>query len=200
MARVHDTPQIVVAGAETITAYQPESGAIAWTYQGIPSCCVATVVVADDLCLAAGGWPDRKLICVRLSKSPASDQWVAEKLWESDKSSEAPYVPTPLYHAGKLYVLHDQGIVMCRDATSGKIGWKRRLQGNFNASPILVGDHLLVCNEEGVSSLLDPKSGKIIAENSLSTGLRTSPVPSRSCLLLKTDDHLYCIGGSQDAD
>ena len=119
--RVHGTPQVVVAGAETITAYQPESGAIAWTYQGIPSCCVSTVVVADDLCVAAGGWPDRKLICIRVSKSPDSDKWVPEMLWESDKSSEAPYIPTPLYHAGKLYVVHDQGVVMCRDATSGKI-------------------------------------------------------------------------------
>jgi outer membrane protein assembly factor BamB len=194
VAQVHGTPQVVVAGAETITAYQPESGAIAWTYQGIPSCCVCTIVVADDLCVAAGGWPDRKLTCIRVNKSPDSNEMVPEMLWESGNSSEVPYVPTPLYHAGKLYVVNDRGIVTCRDAISGTIGWKLRLPGNFHASPALIGDHLLVCNVEGVSSELDPDSGEIVAQNSLKTGLRASPTPSDSCLFLKADGELYCIG------
>ncbi len=27
--------------------------------------CAGTVVLADNLCVATGGWPDRKLICIR---------------------------------------------------------------------------------------------------------------------------------------
>lgn len=182
--------------AESITAYQPESGAIAWTYQGIPNCCVSTVVLAENLCVATGGWPDRKLTCIRVNKSPTSDEMTPEMLWETDKASDAPYIPTPLHYAGKLYLVHDQGIVTCRDLVSGKIGWKRRLQGNFNASPVLLGGNLLLSNVEGVSSLLDPSSGKILAQNSLSSGLHASPIPSRSGLFLRADDHLYCIGGA----
>ena len=200
VAEVHGTPQVIAAGAETITAYRPESGATAWTYRGIPSCCVSTVVVADDLCVAAGGWPDRKLTCIRVNKSPQSDEMVPEMLWESGNSSEVPYVPTPLYHAGKVYVVNDQGVITCRNAISGKIDWKRRLEGNFNASPVLVGDHLLVCNDEGRSSMLDPDSGKIVVQNSLKSGLHTNPAPSDSCLFLKADSKLYCIGGLRSAD
>ena len=88
---------------------------------------------------------------------------------------------------------------MCRDATSGKIAWKRRLEGNFNASPTLIGDHLLVSNDVGVSSLLDLASGKVVARNSLPAGLHASPVASGSCLLLKTDEQLYCIGSPRIA-
>jgi outer membrane protein assembly factor BamB len=197
VAQIHGVPQVVVAGAGTITAYQPESGAVAWAYQGVPSCCVCTIVVADDLCVAAGGWPDRKLICIRVNQSADSEKMTPELLWESGKAGETPYVPTPLYHAGKLYVVHDQGIVMCRDAISGKIDWKRRLEGNFHASPVLIGGKLLVCNAEGVSSVLDPDSGEIVAQNLLKSGLRASPTPSDSCLFLKGDGELYCIGSAR---
>jgi hypothetical protein len=200
VAQMHGVPQVIAAGAETITAYQPESGAIVWSYQGIPSCCVCTVVVADDLCMAAGGWPDRKLICIRVNQSPGSDEMVPEKLWQSASASEVPYVPTPLYHAGKLYVVHDQGVVTCRDAISGKIGWKRRLEGNFNASPVMLGDHLLLCNKEGLASVLNPSTGNVIAENSLNSGLRASPIPVESSLFLKTDGELYCVGDLHGAN
>ena len=199
VAAVHGTEEVVVAGAETITAYKPDSGATAWSYQGIPSCCVSTVVVAGDLCISAGGWPDRRLTCVRLNQKSDDGEVRPEKLWEATNSSEVPYVPTPLCHDGKLYVVNDQGVVTCREAASGTILWKRRLEGNFQASPVLVGDRLLLANREGVSSLLDVDSGKVIAQNALSAGLHSSPTPSQALLYLRAENELYCIGEPHEA-
>ena len=65
---------------------------------------------------------------------------------------------------------------------------------------VLVGGKLLVSNDEGKISLVELDSGKVVAENSLSSGLHANPVPSDCCLLLRTDENVYCIDGSFVAD
>ena len=48
--------------------------------------------------------------------------------------STAPYVPTPLFSKGRLYLWGDKGVVTCLHAASGEIIWKERVGGNFSVS------------------------------------------------------------------
>jgi hypothetical protein len=193
VANLNGQEQVVTQGGGEVAAYEPSSGATLWSYQGIPSSCAASPTVGDDLCFASGGWPGRKLVCLRIGKPDAQGKIVPEVVWTLDKAGEVPYVPSPLYHAGKLYLVHDQGVTTCRDATSGKVSWKRRLAGNFWASPTLVGDHVVVVNDAGTAYLLDPANGKIVVENTLPEGAHASPVPVGADLYLRVTGALYSI-------
>jgi outer membrane protein assembly factor BamB len=60
------------------------------------------------------------------------------------------YVPSPLYHNGLLYVLNDDGIITCLDATNGKPHFSQRLGGDYSASPLLLGDRIVLSSEQGL--------------------------------------------------
>src|SRR4029078_11331845 len=68
-------------------------------------------------------------------------------LWKS--TSHMPYVPSPLYDAGVLYIVADWGIASCLDAKSGKPVWVHRLDDDFSSSPVKCGNRTYAANEAG---------------------------------------------------
>ena len=48
------------------------------------------------------------------------------QLW---RTRDSTYVPTPVLHEGRLYVVTDQGFALCLDAKSGELLFKERLPG-----------------------------------------------------------------------
>ncbi len=171
------------------------SGEIIWSHGELPNLSATTVTLGDDYCFASGGWPEPQLTCFRLSSDSNSDQpaITAEALWTLNRASEVPYVPSPLYHDGRLYLIHDQGVAFCLNAETGKSLWKRRIGGNFHSSPLLCGDRLLLTNAEGGVFVLDPKSGKTIAQGEFRAGCAATAAPSGSQLIVRTFDELICV-------
>jgi hypothetical protein len=113
--------------------------------------------------------------------------------WRTGKG--VTYVPSPLYHDGHLYVVNDGGIATCFEAATGNQVWQERLDGNFSASPVLVGDLLHVTNEAGRTFVLKMGSHfEVVAQNDLGDGGFASPAVCRGRIFLRTEHSLYCIG------
>ena len=96
-----------------------------------------------------------------------------------------------------LLVIGDDGIAYCFDAGSGKSLWKKRLRGNFSASPVLAAGHVYVPDEAGTMHVF--KVGdkfEPVAENFLAAGGMASPVICDGRIYLRTDKKLFCIGAS----
>ena len=108
-------------------------------------------------------------------------------------------VPTPTVADGKLYVCTDRGEVACLDVATGNELWRERVEKNrngFSASPILAGDKLYITREDGTTFVLDRgESYRVIATNPLDEFTVATPVFVDGKILLRTYDHLYCIGG-----
>jgi outer membrane protein assembly factor BamB len=47
-----------------------------------------------------------------------------------------------------LYVVNDRGLALCLDARSGETIWTHKLDAEFSASPVLVGDGRNPCSGE----------------------------------------------------
>ena len=58
-------------------------------------------------------------------------------------------IPRRCWSMEQLYMVSDQGVLTCVDATSGKELWRQRLSGNFSASPTLADGKIFLVNEEG---------------------------------------------------
>ncbi|NCA10699.1 hypothetical protein EBR56_02635, partial [bacterium] len=143
-------PILVMAGLERIEAHALATGRTLWGTGGLASTSGATPAIAGDICVATSGFPARAMVALRMdpgSVAPAV-------LWKEDRDSEVPYVPSPLVHEGRLYVVHDDGVAHCRDLATGKVAWKRRVGGAFSASPVLVNGELLCADESGRCTLL----------------------------------------------
>jgi|688.fasta_scaffold03305_5 outer membrane protein assembly factor BamB len=185
----HGEPQVVMAGLERIEAHSLATGRTLWGTGGLASTSGATPAIAEDICVATSGYPTRAMVAVRMDPDGA----VPTVLWKEDRDSEIPYVPSPLVHDGRLYVVHDDGVAHCRDLATGKVAWKRRVGGTFSASPVIVNGELLCADESGRCTLLDLDEGTVQHEFALTGGCFATPVVVRDRLLVRTTQELVAF-------
>ena len=184
--------QMILAGCGELCSYDPATGEPLWHTRGTAEAGVGTAVVAGDLIFASGGYPEKNTIAVDAS---------GKKVWEQNVKS---YVPSMLAHEGYLYMVPDDGIFRCYDASTGTEKWTKRVGGNFRVSPVLSGGHIYTTDMSGRTVVFkaSPDSCEIVAENTLGTECFASPAISSGQLFLRVADAstgsrrewIYCIG------
>jgi outer membrane protein assembly factor BamB len=133
------------------------------------------------------------------------------RLWQNDEL-EGDFYASPIWHAGVLYCVSNEGLLYALDAKTGKVVYRKRLgipsadsppgmeSADIYASLTLTRKHLLLCNDVGHTLVLAPgRQYKQLAHNFLDKGSGASPVPSGKCLFLRGGEKLYCIGPKGDA-
>jgi len=96
---------------------------------------------------------------------------------------------------GLLYMVLDQGKLICFEAKTGQVVWEGKVRGAFSASPVLAGGHIYLPSEAGVTLVF--KAGRqfeLVAENDLADGGFATPTILGGRIYLRTLHHLYCIG------
>jgi outer membrane protein assembly factor BamB len=181
--------EIVMAGLDRIQAVALADGRLLWGSGGVSSTSGATPAVVDDICVATSGFPTRAMVALRTA--PGND--TPAVLWREDRDSEIPYVPSPLVHAGRLYVVHDDGVAHCRDIVTGHVAWKRRVGGTFSASPVVVGNEVLCADESGRCTLLDFDEGSVRHEFAVAGGCFATPIVVRGRLIIRTTAELVAF-------
>jgi len=125
-------------------------------------------------------------------------------VWSKSTSS---YIPTPILHEGRLYVVNDAGFALCVDAATGEDIYRERVIDSgggrgrgkpFYASPVLVGDRLYCVSRRGGTYVIAarPEYQKL-AHNVLSlddSQFHGTPAVLPDGLLLRSDKALYRIG------
>jgi outer membrane protein assembly factor BamB len=179
-------PQIVIAGLERIEAHALATGRTLWSTSGLASTSGATPAVAGDICVATSGFPARAMVALRIDP----ERGPPAVLWKEDRDCEVPYVPSPIVHDGRLYVVHDDGVAHCRDLATGKVAWKRRVGGAFSASPVIVNGEILCADESGRCTLLALDDGTVQHEFALTGGCFATPIVVRDRLIIRTTAEL----------
>jgi outer membrane protein assembly factor BamB len=191
--RLAGKDQLLIAGANLIASYDPDTGKPLWSCKGTSTECVSSIVVEGDLLFATGGYPSKETVCVQGDGS-------GKVLWRVPVGC---FVPSMLVHRGALYGVLDDGIAICWKADSGKETWKERLAGKFSGSPVLAGEHIYVPSEAGKIFVFkaNPDKFELVAQNQLGSGIFASPVICGGRIYLRVaqqtapwQEMLYCIG------
>ena len=112
-------------------------------------------------------------------------------------------VPTPTFLDDRVFICRDngkaKGTLTTLDLKSGKIVDEILLEKNrngFSASPTLAGNHLYVTREDGTTFVVDISGkAKVVSKNTLEDEFTVAtPVLVDGKILLRTYEHLYCIG------
>jgi len=188
--------ELVISGADYVTGHDLVTGKELWRAEGLnpekkqANRMIASPVTFQNLIYV----PSRRspLLAFRAQSPPAS---LPTLLWSTD---DGPDVPTPVSDGALLYVVDDKGIMWCREALTGKVVWgPERLQpGTYSASPVLADGKLYATSEDGVTSVVTAgKEFEVLAVNDLEGYTLSSPAISNGQIFMRTDTHLYCIGG-----
>ncbi|MCF6358534.1 MAG: PQQ-binding-like beta-propeller repeat protein, partial [Draconibacterium sp.] len=95
---------------------------------------------------------------------------------------------------GRMYMVHDRGMVTCLDPKTGTPIWKEKLKGNFNASPIYAAGNIYFINVKGECTIIKPgNSFQKVAENDIKGTVKSTPVFVGDKMILRSDKFLYLI-------
>jgi outer membrane protein assembly factor BamB len=185
--------QMVLAGCNLISSFDPLTGKKLWELSGSTEECVVTAVTDGVRIFASGGYPKNHTMAVFADGS-------GKIAWQNNSRV---YVPSMIQKGGYLYAVMDAGLAICWKADTGEERWKERLGGDFFASPVMVGDRIYASNVGGKTFVFEatPEHFKLLAQNQLGDEAYASPAICGSRIYLRVakrsesrQEFLYCVG------
>jgi len=182
--------QLVTSRGDAAIAFSPTDGKELWRCRYAGHSVVPRPVAADGLVYVCTGYWNPTLIAIRPDGSgDITDSHVAFTVRRG-----VPHNPSPLAAGGRIYMTTDLGILTCVDAKLGKELWRKRLNGNFSASPTLAGGRIYLINEDATPFVIGPGAEyELLATNQLDGRALASPAFVDGAIYLRTDTHLYRI-------
>lgn len=195
-------PELVFALPSELWALNPATGKLRWfATTSLPGNIAPSVVAGTDIVFAFGGFPQLGAVAVKTGGK--GDVSSTHRLWDTRNST---YVPTPVLHEGRLYVVTDQGFALCLDAQTGEQVFKERLPGAsatgrggkpFYASAVLANGNVYAVSRRNGTFVFEAKPQfNLLAHNSFAadaTQFNATPAVSGKELFLRSDKFLYCV-------
>ncbi len=111
-----------------------------------------------------------------------------------------PYVPSPLYYQGRIYLVRDGGMVSCFEAASGKVVYQQeRLKeaaGTYYASPVAAQGHIIFASAEGKVTVVKAGTGQleVVHQTDFKERIFATPALVGNRIYLRTASKLYALG------
>ncbi|MBI5760862.1 MAG: PQQ-binding-like beta-propeller repeat protein [Planctomycetales bacterium] len=192
--RVDGQPQILVSFPHHANAYDPKTGKILWTCDGLGDLVYTSPVIGDGVAVTMGGFHG-PAIAFKLGGSGNVTE--TNRLWQI-KPGNPQRIGSGVI-LGKHMFMANAGppIAQCIVVETGEDLWKERMPGNDNwGSMIHVDGRLYVTNQAGGTNVIAPNVAKfeLLATNELGENSNSTPAFSDGQIFLRTFKHLWCIG------
>lgn len=182
--------------SKTLVGYATADGDVAWqlkvpVHQPIPS------PIAENGRLyvtgGIGGGGHTAAYTLRPDAAP-------EELWSTPQKAD---VSSPVLYRGRLFTISTSGVMVCYDAETGRVVWRRRVgsgPGGFYASLVAADGKIYAPRSNGTTYVISAEDEfRLISESPLPEEMFASPAITEDCLLLRTVAALYCVGDSPPA-
>jgi outer membrane protein assembly factor BamB len=179
--------EVIVQSVKELTAYDPETGSRLWEFQPAALATIPSPVAGPGGLLVSGP----QFLCLRLP----DDGGRPEVAWKSARFKSG-YL-TPLCYRGRLYTVNPVSMLVCADATTGKVAWQERLplEGEMSASPVATDGKVYVTDERGATAVVQVGDRpRLLATNEVGEGVLATPALADGAIFLRSDQHLFCIG------
>ena len=109
-----------------------------------------------------------------------------------------PYVPSPLYYRGRVYLVKNGGLISCFEAQTGRpVYIEERLDalGDYYASPVAADGRIYLASQNGVIVVIAAADElRVLARNELGQALFATPALAGDALYVRTDKTLLAFG------
>ena len=179
---VNNSPQLLLMGNPSFTAYNPNNGEQLWRVE-----CMSGEVAASP-CSAAG-------IVFGASEYAsliAIDATTGKELWKVN--DYLPEVSSPVATKDYVYVATSYGVLACYDAKTGELKHSHELDTEFYSSPMIVEGKLYLFSNHGEMFIFSVNDD-FKQLNKFSTGETTYATPAFTDgrVVVRTESKLYCV-------
>lgn len=188
--KIGDRWELLVMGGNQLDAYDPQTGRQIWFLPGIIGGRTITgPTVGHEMAFVTQGMR-KDLLAVKLGGEGEITR--RSVVW---KESEAtPDTCCPVLWRDLLFTISDNGVAKCYDAYTGNQNWKKRLPGDYKASPVAAEGRVYFLNLHGLMTVVaaNDRYDKL-AENQLDDETEASPAISNGRVYLRGKKFLYAI-------
>jgi outer membrane protein assembly factor BamB len=194
---------VVISGNRTALAYDLKTGETVWSAQPQGGNAIPSAVANGELVFyKGGGQRGGGFQAVKLNAG--GDLTAAPEAIAWSLPSVPTSVSSPLLVGSELYIVGDNGVVSCYNATTGEAHYQnQRLPGayNFKSSPVCAGDRIYLAMEQGdVVVLKRGPTFEVLATVSMGEMLIASPAVAGSELFIRTQTELFCFRQGERSD
>ena len=175
----------------------PLTGEELWRFTGLENPLISTPTTNFGYCFCFTG---KEFVAIRLGGR--GDVTQSHKVWAVPL--EAQFI-SPLYVTGMLFVVTDQGNLICFDWRDGKRIHEQQLSKNSAsyAAPLLSANRIYFPLEsEGVVVCEATSKASLVSQNQIeddSNPVRASLAVSGNRLFLRNEKFVYCLANSKKA-
>jgi outer membrane protein assembly factor BamB len=129
-----------------------------------------------------------------LAIRPGGAAGPAQMVWRFERA--IPYVPSPIYYRGRIYMVKDGGICTSLEAATGKVAKQERLPagGGYYASPVAGAGNIYLASLSGEVTVLSAgPTWEVRATNALGERCAATPAISGGRLYLRTERRLFAF-------
>ena len=187
---VNDRVLVISPGSDGVAAIEPQSGEVVWNFRYTGYSVVPKPIFVDGLVVISTGFDVARMLAI--DPKGSGDITESNLIWEVDRN--VPKTPSMIARNGLIYSISDDGIALCIKAGDGEIQYRKRIGGNYSASPILAGGNLYYTSEAGKTTVLreGPKF-EILSESDLEERTLSTMAIWNNSLLIRTDDAVYRV-------
>lgn len=184
---------VISPGSDIVQALRPDDGTVVWSvkYEGFSV--VPKPLYHRGRVLICTGFGPTSLLCIDpTGRGDVTDTHVVWKI----KSQNVPETPSLVAIGDQVIMASDDGIASAVDLATGDELWKKRLGGNYSASPLVAGDRVYFQSEQGEASnfRVGERPGEVNRAE-LPGRVFASYAIIDSDLLIRTEHALYRISG-----
>lgn len=131
---------------------------------------------------------------VAIKPGGAGDVTQSHVLWTHTKV--IPYIPSPLFYKGSLFLIKNGGILNVLDAATGKPTKQDRAggTGDYYSSPVAGDGKVYLISQRGDLSVISGEADwKILHRAKFGEDVHATPAIVDGCIYVRTAGHLYCF-------
>lgn len=194
--------EILIVGADCVTAHDPNTGAELWRFGGWNPTShqawrvIPPVVIIDNKIVFCTPQGTSRTIAINTGGS--GEIGTTHKAWENTQVKSD--VPAPLVYDNDLFVLdgdYRKGLNRL-DPKTGEVKWHTPITSSavFRASPMASDGKVYLMNEAAEVWVLSAADGKVLSNTTLETQgtARGTIVAAQGRLFVRTGSTLYCFG------
>lgn len=191
LIKVGKQQQIISPGSNVVQALSPTDGKVIWFVRYDGFSVVPRPVLYRDTLFVLTGFMTAKLLAI----NPTGQGDVTDSHVKWTFGSAVPTTPSIVCFEDQVVMASDNGIATGVDINTGKEVWRKRLGGNYSASPLLAGNRVYFQSETGEALILELGDKPTeVAKNTLPGRVFASYALLGNDLIVRTEKGVYRIG------
>ena len=197
VTKIGGKDQIVVMMPTRVVGYDPESGKILWTCDGMRhdrgDLAYSSPVLVDDICFVTGGYNG---VAMAFRLGGQGDITELHRLWRTERQPQS--IGSGVTVDGLVYRPNaGPSTIDCIDPKSGKVLWSERSPaGSHWGSMVQVGGLIYLTGQTGTTVVFKPNAQKldVVSVNALDGATNATPAIANGRIYIRLDKGLVCIG------